>query len=36
MFARVYELLEELKVFLTNEWCDDAKLFASDEWVEQG
>ena len=25
-------LREELKVFLTNERCDDAKLLASDEW----
>ena len=27
----LYELWEELKVFLTNERCDDAKLHASDE-----
>ena len=30
--ARVYELREELKVFLTNERSDYAKLLASDEW----
>ena len=32
VLARVYELREEPKVFLTNERCDDAKLLASDEW----
>ena len=32
VLARVYELREELKVFLTNERCNDAKLLASDEW----
>ncbi|XP_053568057.1 SCAN domain-containing protein 3-like [Bombina bombina] len=32
VLARVYELREELKVFLTNERCDDAKQLASDEW----
>ena len=32
VLTRVYELREGLKVFLTNERCDDAKLFASDEW----
>ena len=32
VLTRVYELREELKVFLTNERCDDAKLLASDEW----
>ena len=31
VLARLYELREELKVFLTNERCDDAKLLASDE-----
>ena len=31
VLARVYESWEELKVFLTNERCDDAKLHASDE-----
>ena len=30
--ARVYELQEKLKVFLTNEGSDYAKLLASDEW----
>ena len=30
--ARVYELREELQVFLTNEGSDYAKLLASDEW----
>ena len=32
VLARVCELREELKVFLTNERYDDAKLLASDEW----
>lgn len=32
VLACVYELHEELKVFLTNEKCDDAKLFSSDDW----
>ena len=32
VLARVYELREELKGFLTNERCDDAKLLASNEW----
>ncbi|KAF0022479.1 hypothetical protein F2P81_025292 [Scophthalmus maximus] len=32
VLARVYELREELKVFLTNEGSDYAKLLASDEW----
>ena len=32
VLARVYELREELRVFLANERCDDAKLLASDEW----
>lgn len=32
VLARVYELREELQVFLTNEKCDDAKLLSSDEW----
>lgn len=32
MLARLYELREELKVFLTNEGSDYAKLLASDEW----
>ena len=32
VLARVYELQEELKVFLTNERSDYAKLLASDEW----
>ncbi|XP_050993118.1 SCAN domain-containing protein 3 [Labeo rohita] len=32
VLARVYELREELKVFLTNEQSDYAKLLASDEW----
>ena len=32
VLAHVYELREELKVFLTNETCDDTKLLASDEW----
>ena len=32
VMARVYELREELKVFLTNEGSDYAKLLASDEW----
>ncbi|KAF0039009.1 hypothetical protein F2P81_009493 [Scophthalmus maximus] len=32
MLARVYELREKLKVFLTNEGSDYAKLLASDEW----
>ena len=31
VLARVYELREELKVFLTNEGSDYAKLLASDE-----
>ncbi|XP_035227893.1 zinc finger BED domain-containing protein 5-like [Stegodyphus dumicola] len=30
--VRVYELREELKVFLTNEGSDYAKQLASDEW----
>ena len=32
VLARVYELREELKVFLTNEGSDYAKPLASDEW----
>ncbi|XP_070615590.1 SCAN domain-containing protein 3-like [Erythrolamprus reginae] len=32
VLARVYELREELKVFLTNERSDYSKLLASDEW----
>ena len=32
VLAHVYELREELEVFLNNETCDDAKLLASDEW----
>lgn len=32
LLARVYELWEELKGFLTNEKYDDAKLLASKEW----
>lgn len=32
VLVRVYELREELKVFLTNERSDYAKLLASDEW----
>ena len=33
VLARVYELREELKIFLTEEKrFDDAKLLASDEW----
>jgi len=32
VLARVYELREELKVNLTNEGSDYAKLLASDEW----
>ncbi|CAL9692042.1 unnamed protein product [Knipowitschia caucasica] len=32
VLARVYELREELKVFLINERSDSAKLLASDEW----
>ncbi|XP_077421844.1 zinc finger BED domain-containing protein 5-like [Vanacampus margaritifer] len=32
VLARVYELREELKLFLTNEKSDYAKLLASDEW----
>uniref|UniRef100_A0A674PIL4 DUF4371 domain-containing protein n=1 Tax=Takifugu rubripes TaxID=31033 RepID=A0A674PIL4_TAKRU len=32
VLARVYELREELKVFLTNEGSDYAKLLACDEW----
>ncbi|XP_032070190.1 protein FAM200A-like [Thamnophis elegans] len=32
VLVRVYELWEELKVFLTNERSDYAKLLASDEW----
>ena len=31
MLARVYESWGKLKVFLTNERCNDAKLHASDE-----
>lgn len=31
VLPRVYEL-EELKLFLTNEGRDDAKLLANDEW----
>ena len=31
MLPHVYELREVLKVFLTNERCDDANLHASDE-----
>ncbi|XP_073414158.1 zinc finger BED domain-containing protein 5-like [Dendrobates tinctorius] len=32
VLARVYELREELKIFLTNERSDYSKLLASDEW----
>ena len=32
VLARVYELREELKEFLTNEKSDHAQLLASDEW----
>ena len=32
VLAREYELREKLKVFLTNEGSDYAKLLASDEW----
>uniref|UniRef100_A0A670JTK9 Uncharacterized protein n=1 Tax=Podarcis muralis TaxID=64176 RepID=A0A670JTK9_PODMU len=32
VLVRVYELWEELKVFLTDERADYAKLLASDEW----
>ncbi|XP_061915868.1 zinc finger BED domain-containing protein 5-like [Entelurus aequoreus] len=32
VLARVYELREELKVFLTNERSDYSKLLASNEW----
>ncbi|XP_035224815.1 zinc finger BED domain-containing protein 5-like [Stegodyphus dumicola] len=32
VLVRVYELREELKVFLTNEGSDYAKQLASDEW----
>ena len=32
VLARVYELREELKVFLTNEKSDYVKLLTSDEW----
>ncbi|XP_054830350.1 zinc finger BED domain-containing protein 5-like [Eublepharis macularius] len=32
VLVRVYELREEVKVFLTNERSDYAKLLASDEW----
>jgi hypothetical protein len=33
VLARVYELREELKIFLTEQkMFDDAKLLASDEW----
>ncbi|KAK3767897.1 hypothetical protein RRG08_059224 [Elysia crispata] len=32
VLARVYELREELTVFLANEGSDYAKLLASDEW----
>lgn len=32
VLVRVYELREELKVFLTNERSEYAKLLASDEW----
>ena len=32
MLAHVYELREELKVFLTNERSDYTKLLANDEW----
>lgn len=32
VLTRVYELREELKMFLTNERSDYSNLFASDEW----
>ena len=32
VLARVYDLRNELIVFLTNERRDEAKLLASDEW----
>ena len=32
VLARVHELRQELKMFLTGERCDDAKMLASDEW----
>ena len=32
VLPRVYELREELKVFLNNGSCDDAKLLASYKW----
>lgn len=35
VLARVYELREELKVFLTNEGSDYAKLLTSDEWISE-
>ena len=32
VLARVYDLRNELIVFLTNERCDETKLLASDDW----